>query len=171
MSAPSTSVPSISALCDSLTDNIAVDDSRWMALALDQARQAAAVGEVPVGAVLVRNGECIATGHNHPVSGCDPTLHAEVHALRQGALAIDNYRLSGTTLYVTIEPCTMCVGAIIHARVARVVFGAREPRAGAVVSQLQLLDQDHYNHRIEWREGVLAAECAELMRNFFRHRR
>ncbi|MCK9563684.1 MAG: tRNA adenosine(34) deaminase TadA [Bacteroidales bacterium] len=146
-------------------------DSHWMALALARAQHAASIGEVPVGAVLVRDGECLAAGYNHPISACDPTLHAEIHALRLGAQAAGNYRLPGTTLYVTIEPCTMCIGAIIHARVARVVFGAREPRAGAVVSRLQLLDQSHYNHRIEWGEGVMAAESAELMRDFFRSRR
>lgn len=146
-------------------------DGHWMSLALEQARHAASIGEVPVGAVLVRGDECLSRGYNHPIAGCDPTLHAEVHALRLAAATASNYRLPGTTLYVTIEPCTMCVGAIIHARVARVVFGAREVRAGAVVSQLQLLDQGHYNHRVAWTEGVFADEAAALMRDFFRSRR
>jgi len=161
-------VSAVSARTDSTVDDA---DNHWMTLALAQARHAAAIGEVPVGAVLVRDGECFAAGYNHPISGCDPTLHAEIHALRLGAVAADNYRLPESTLYVTLEPCTMCIGAIIHARVARVVFAAREPRAGAVVSQLQLLDKHHYNHRVEWCEGVLAAESSDLLRTFFRSRR
>lgn len=146
-------------------------DIAWMEQALDLARQAAALGEVPVGAVLVRDGSLLAQGYNHPIAGSDPTGHAEIHALRNAAQALGNYRLPGSTLYVTIEPCTMCVGAIIHARVERLVFGAREPRAGAVVSQLQLLDQSHYNHRVKWSEGVLAEQCSGLISEFFRARR
>ena len=149
----------------------AVDDEHWMRLALALAQRAADAGEVPVGALLVRNGEVLAEGHNQPIGSHDPTAHAEIVALRAAAARLGNYRLPDTTLYVTIEPCTMCVGAMIHARVARLVFGAREPRAGAVCSQHQLCAHPAYNHRIEYVEGVLEAECAGLMRAFFRNRR
>ncbi len=142
-----------------------------MSLALQQARRAATLGEVPVGAVVVAGGELLACGYNHPIAARDPTCHAEIHALRNAARTLANYRLPATTLYVTIEPCTMCVGAMIHARVGRLVFGAREPRAGAVASTLQLLDRDHYNHRIPWHEGVLEPECRQVMQDFFRQRR
>ena len=124
-----------------------------------------------MGAVLVRGEHLIARGYNHPIAGHDPSAHAEIHALRLAAAELGNYRLPGTTLYVTIEPCTMCVGAIIHARIGTLVFGAREPRAGAVVSRLQLLDQGHYNHRVQWREGVLADTCSALIGDFFRRKR
>jgi tRNA(adenine34) deaminase len=146
-------------------------DEFWMNRALNLARHAASIGEVPVGAVLVRDNGEIGAGYNHPITACDPSCHAEIHALRDAALRVGNYRLPGSTLYVTIEPCTMCVGALIHARVGRLVFGAREPRAGAVVSQLQLLNQNHYNHSIQWQEGVLAEDCREVMTAFFRQRR
>ena len=142
-----------------------------MALALEQASLAAAAGEVPVGAVLVAQGELLAQAHNAPVSHRDATAHAEILALRQGSQRRHNYRLPGTTLYVTIEPCTMCVGAIIHARVSRLVFGAPEPRAGAVLSQHRLLDVGSYNHRVEYRGGVLAAASGKLLQDFFRQRR
>lgn len=146
-------------------------DDRWMRLALEQAQLAARAGEVPVGAVLVADGRIVATGFNQPISACDPTAHAEVVALRAAARALGNYRLPGTTLYVTIEPCAMCTGALVHARVQRLVFGAAEPRAGAVVSTLQLLNGERFNHRIAVQGGVLAAECAAAMQNFFRERR
>jgi len=142
-----------------------------MALALDRARTAADDGEVPVGAVLVRNGELLGAGSNQPVRSHDPTAHAEITALREAALRERNYRLPGSVLYVTIEPCTMCVGAIVHARIDTVVFGAREPRYGALVSARRLLDGDLYNHRPTVLEGVLAAECGDLIRGFFRERR
>ena len=142
-----------------------------MQKALQLAELAAAQGEVPVGAVLVRDGALLAEGFNCPISRHDPTAHAEIDVLRKAARKLGNYRLPGTTLYVTIEPCTMCLGAIVHARVGRLVFGAREPRAGAVVSQLCLLDKDHYNHRTLWSEGVLADECRAIMTSFFRDRR
>ena len=147
------------------------DDEYWMHRALELARAAEAAGEVPVGAVLVRDGEVLGEGWNAPIGRCDPTAHAEIVALRAAASALSNYRLSGSTLYVTIEPCAMCAGALVHARVARVVFAAREPRAGAVASQLRLLDGDFLNHRVEWCEGVCADEAATLMRNFFRRKR
>lgn len=147
------------------------DDEIWMQQALAMAQRAYDGGEVPVGAVLVANGEVIGRGFNHPIAACDPSCHAEIHCLRDAASAVGNYRLPGTTLYVTIEPCTMCVGALIHARIGRLVFGAREPRAGAVVSQLQLLDSRHYNHKVEWAEGVLADACSQIITGFFRSRR
>jgi len=126
---------------------------------------------VPVGAVLVRDGELLGQGFNSPISSFDPTAHAEVVALRNASLLAQNYRLPGTTLYVTIEPCTMCVGALMHARVERVVFGAPEPRAGAVISQHQLGAHPAFNHRLDVQGGVLEEECAALMRNFFRRKR
>jgi len=143
----------------------------WMRRALDLARQARDQDEVPVGAVIVRGGEIIGEGSNRPVIACDPTAHAEIIALRDAAEKESNYRLPGSTLYVTIEPCTMCVGAMIHARVGMVVFGAREPRAGVLVSNLQLAGAGFYNHRLAVQEGVLAEECAELMSAFFRMKR
>ncbi|MEX1198476.1 MAG: tRNA adenosine(34) deaminase TadA [Pseudohongiellaceae bacterium] len=145
--------------------------AHWMALALERAREAARQDEVPVGALLVRGGEVLGEGSNRPVSSHDPTAHAEIIALREAAWRKGNYRLPGSTLYVTIEPCTMCVGAIIHARVDTLVFGAREPRYGAVVSARRLLDSDHYNHHPAVVEGILADECGDLMRGFFRARR
>ena len=146
-------------------------DSAWMRLAIEQAHQAESLGEVPVGAVLVIEGALIAAAFNAPISGCDPSAHAEIAVLRKAAELRKNYRLPFSTLYVTIEPCTMCMGAMIHSRVQRVVFGAREPRAGAVVSQLQLAGQPFYNHQIEVTEGVLADECGALVSTFFRAKR
>ena len=146
-------------------------DTAWMRLAIEQAHQAESLGEVPVGAVLVIDGALIAAAFNAPISGCDPSAHAEIAVLRKAAELRKNYRLPFSTLYVTIEPCTMCMGAMIHSRVQRVVFGAREPRAGAVVSQLQLAGQSFYNHQIEVTEGVLADECGALVSTFFRTKR
>jgi tRNA(adenine34) deaminase len=146
-------------------------DSEWMQQALALARQAMDQGEVPVGAILVRDGEVLGTGYNQPISTHDPTAHAEIVALRSAASAVGNYRLPGATLYVTIEPCTMCVGAMIHARISRVVFGAREPRAGAVCSAFHLLDEAAYNHSVKWNEGVLASETSALIRDYFREKR
>ena len=147
------------------------EDTAWMRLAIEQAHQAESLGEVPVGAVLVIDGALIAAAFNAPISGCDPSAHAEIAVLRKAAELRKNYRLPFSTLYVTIEPCTMCMGAMIHSRVQRVVFGAREPRAGAVVSQLQLAGQPFYNHQIEVTEGVLADECGALVSTFFRAKR
>ena len=121
--------------------------------------------------VLVRDGEVLGEGWNAPIGRCDPTAHAEIVALRSAANALCNYRLSGSTLYVSIEPCAMCAGALVHARVARVVFAAREPRAGAVASNLALLDAAFLNHRVAWSEGVCADDAARMMRDFFRRRR
>lgn len=146
-------------------------DIDFMRLALAEAQLAADRGEVPVGAVLVHQGQVIGKGFNQPISSNDPSAHAEMVALRQAALAQSNYRLPGTTLYVTLEPCTMCAGLLIHSRVSRLVFGASEPRAGAVVSRAQVLDQSWMNHRIEVEGGVLAEECGEMLRSFFKGRR
>lgn len=147
------------------------EDDVYMRMALDLAAQAAAAGEVPVGAVVVRDGEVLGQGWNRPISTCDATAHAEIVALREASRACGNYRLPGATLYVTIEPCTMCVGAMIHARVERVVFGAPEPKAGALVSRLNLAEANHWNHRLQVTGDVCAEEAAEIMRAFFQMRR
>ncbi|MFM1895550.1 MAG: hypothetical protein RLZZ385_624 [Pseudomonadota bacterium] len=143
----------------------------WMTLALQQAELAWRDGEVPVGAVVVADGELLGSGYNRPIAAHDPTAHAEIQALRAAALGRNNYRLPGATLYVTLEPCCMCVGAMLHARIARLVFGAREPKAGAVVSQLQLLQAGHFNHSIAYEEGVLAEQCGMILKKFFQQRR
>lgn len=147
------------------------EDEKWMRHALTLAREAEGLGEVPVGAVLVRDGQLVAEGFNQPISQNDPTAHAEVVALRAAAQVESNYRLPNTTLYVTVEPCTMCAGSLVHARIKRLVYGASEPRAGAVASQLQVLSQPFYNHRVEVQGGVLAEECAELISGFFARKR
>ncbi len=146
-------------------------DSDWMQRALALAEQAAVLDEVPVGAVVVRDGEEIGCGYNAPISSQDPTGHAEVRALRDAAARTGNYRLSGATLYVTIEPCTMCVGALVHARISRLVFGAREPKAGAVVSQQRLLEAPWYNWAVTVDEGVLDQACRSRISTFFQARR
>jgi len=147
-------------------------DEKWMRQALELAKQAGDLGEVPVGCVIVSSeGELVGQGFNQPIRMQDPTAHAEVIALRDAALTLSNYRVPHTTLYVTIEPCTMCVGAMVHARVARVVFGAAESRFGAVISSKRLLDEGEFNHAIKYTSGTLAAECGALMRDFFRSRR
>lgn len=143
----------------------------WMGRALEMARRAAMAGEVPVGAVVVLDGEVIGEGWNCPVATHDPTAHAEIVALRAAADRIGNYRLRGSTLYVTLEPCVMCAGAILHARVARVVFGAYDPRAGASGSVFDVLETDRLNHRVEVLGGVRAAECGVVLTNFFEARR
>lgn len=151
---------------------MAHSDEHWMRQALALAQQGAAAGEVPVGSVLVRNDAVLGQGWNQPITSKDPTAHAEIVALRSAALAQNNYRLPDTTLYVTLEPCTMCVGAMIHARVSRLVFGATEPRSGAICSHFRLLDAEGiYNHRVAWEQGLLAAECAEVLTKFFHDRR
>ena len=142
-----------------------------MRQALALAEQAAQKGEVPVGAVVVSDGEVIGRGFNCPIGSSDPTAHAEIVALRDAAKKLDNDRLAGCELYVTIEPCTMCVGAMIHARINRIIFGAPEPRAGALTSQLTLLDADHFNHSMKWTGGILEDQCRELMKDFFKQRR
>jgi len=147
-------------------------DADFMREALALAERAAAEGEVPVGAVVVRDGAVIGRGWNRPIGGHDPTAHAEIGALRDAARHAANYRLPGTTLYATLEPCPMCAGAIVHARVARVVFGARDPRTGAAGSVFDLLPSDQrFNHRTLCEGGVLAEECGDRLRAFFRARR
>ncbi|WP_255556604.1 tRNA adenosine(34) deaminase TadA [Methylococcus sp. Mc7] len=146
-------------------------DETWMRHALALARTAEAAGEVPIGAVLVRDGEILGEGYNQPISTHDPTAHAEIVALRAAGARLGNYRLVDTTLYVTLEPCAMCMGAILHARVGRLVFGAADPKRGAAVSALRLIDAEFMNHRVELTEGVLAEECGQLLRDFFRNRR
>lgn len=146
-------------------------DDRWMRLALDEACRAGELGEVPVGAVLVKDGAVIATGRNSPVASHDPTAHAEIVALRAAAAARGNYRLDGCTLYVTLEPCAMCAGAALHARLARVVFGASEPKSGAAGSVVDLFSQPLLNHRTQVEGGVLEDECAATLQRFFAGRR
>ncbi|MEQ8262825.1 tRNA adenosine(34) deaminase TadA [Pseudohaliea sp.] len=149
----------------------ATTDREFMSRALALAEAAAAAGEVPIGAVLVSGGEIVGEGANSVIGSRDPTAHAEVNALRAAGVRLGNYRLPGSVLYVTLEPCTMCVGALVHARVAELVFAALEPRAGAVCSTARLLDAGHYNHRVSWRQGPLADASGELLRSFFRARR
>ncbi len=146
-------------------------DARWMRRALRLARRAARAGEVPVGAVVVRDGKLLGAAANAPISRNDPSAHAEVLALRRAAAHCGNYRLPGATLYVTLEPCIMCVGAIVQARVKRVVFGTADPRAGAVMTVFQLLDHPALNHRAAWTGGIEAEACAGLLQEFFRARR
>ncbi len=148
------------------------EDERWMRQALRLARQAEAAGEVPVGALIVdADGAVLGEGWNRPIASHDPTAHAEIIALRQAAAAAGNYRLPGATLYVTLEPCVMCAGAIVHARIARLVFGSRDLRFGGVRTKFRLADSDLLNHQVEVCEGVLAADCVALLEQFFRARR
>jgi tRNA(adenine34) deaminase len=149
----------------------ATRDAEYMLRALEQARAARAQGEVPVGAVLVHNATIIATGHNRPIAACDPTAHAEIEALRSGAEALGSYRLTDTTLYVTLEPCVMCAAALVHARVRRVVFGAFDPQVGAAGSLIDVFRLPGLNHQVDVFGGVLSEQCAELLREFFEQRR
>lgn len=143
-----------------------------MHLALEQAQKAASVGEVPVGAVLVdQNNELLAASHNQPISSHDPTAHAEIMVLREAARIKNNYRLNDTTLYVTLEPCVMCVGAMIHGRIGRLVYGAREYKTGAIQSACQLLDDVHFNHKIVVDAGLLQGQCESIISEFFSRRR
>jgi tRNA(adenine34) deaminase len=148
-------------------------DHRTMRIALDAAQAAADRGETPVGAVVVdeASGEVIAVGANQPIGAHDPTAHAEIVALRAAAAVLGNYRLSGITLYVTLEPCAMCAGAMIHARIDRLVYAAADPKAGAAVSVLEVLNHPRLNHQMQVEQGILAAETSELLRSFFRERR
>lgn len=147
-------------------------DLRCMLRALELADRAAAAGEVPVGAVIADEcGDIIAEGWNRPITACDPTAHAEIIALRAAATKLNNYRLPGTTLYVTIEPCTMCAGALLHSRIERLVIAAAEPKAGAIVSQSQVLDAPYCNHRVRYELGLCGLEAAEKMSTFFQRRR
>ncbi len=142
-------------------------DQKWMYHALELTKK----GEVPVGAIIVQNDICIAEGWNQPIASCDPTAHAEIIALRQAAKYLHNYRLIDATLYVTLEPCTMCAGAIIQARIKRVVFGAYDEKAGAAGSRFDILRDTRHNHQVECVSGVLAQECKQCLSNFFIHRR
>ena len=147
------------------------EDERHMREALELAREAERAGEVPVGAVTVSGGRVVGRGHNMPVSTGDPTAHAEMLALRGAARALGNYRLETTTLYVTLEPCVMCAGALVAARVGRLVFGARDLRFGGIRSKFRIADSELLNHRVEIDEGVLAPDCVELLQRFFALRR
>jgi len=146
-------------------------DLFWMQRALELARQAEAEGEVPVGAVLVKEDQVLGESWNAPIGEHDPTAHAEIRALRNAATRLGNYRLLDTTLYVTLEPCVMCAGAIIHARVKRVVFGAADPKTGAAGSVFDILNSELHNHRVEITSGVLEAECSAMLKEFFQARR
>jgi tRNA(adenine34) deaminase len=148
-----------------------MNDIDFMRQALDAARRAQAADEVPVGAILVREGKVIATGSNRPISGCDPTAHAEIEALRAGGQALGSYRLNDTTLYVTLEPCVMCASAIVHARVTRLVFGAWDIKAGAAGSTTNVFTMPSMNHRVDFFGGVLMEECSALLTDFFAARR
>ena len=147
------------------------DHELFMHQAVDQAAKALANGEVPVGAIVVNNGYAIGAGFNQPVGRSDPTAHAEVIALRKAAHHVGNYRLTGATVYVTIEPCLMCAGAMVHARIGTLVFGASEPRTGVVRSRMRVLDEAFQNHRVEVVEGVLEEQCRSMIQTFFADRR
>ncbi len=147
------------------------DATHWMSQALALARRAEAEGEVPVGAVVVLADECIGSGWNRPIGSHDPSAHAEMEALRAAARRMGNYRMPGATLYVTLEPCVMCAGAIVHARIATVIYGAADPKAGAAGSVFNVLDSDRLNHRAVVQGGVCAAECGLLLKDFFARRR
>jgi tRNA(adenine34) deaminase len=147
------------------------DDAAYMRIALAEAHQAAALGEVPVGAVLVENGAVVARAFNRRETGADPTAHAEILVLREAAQKKEHWRLSGATLYVTLEPCPMCAGAMVLARVDRLVYGAPDPKAGAAGSLINIVQDPRFNHRLEVTTGVLADECGRVLREFFRERR
>ena len=146
-------------------------DEAWMSRALALAERAAQEGEVPVGAVIVKDGRVIGEGWNRPIAGHDATAHAEIMALRDAGAAENNYRLLDATLYVTLEPCMMCAGAMVHARIRRLVFGAYDPKSGVICSVMKLLDAPHLNHRITWEGGVLVEACGEKLSGFFKARR
>lgn len=151
-----------------MSDN---NDEFWMRHALTLAQRAWDEGEVPVGAVLVHHGQVIGEGWNRPIGHHDPTAHAEIMAIRQGGKVIENYRLMDTTLYVTLEPCVMCAGAMVHGRVGRLVFGARDAKTGAAGSLMDVLGHPGMNHQVKIEQGILAEECAALLSDFFRQRR
>src|SRR5262252_8080251 len=152
-------------------DAAQAEDITWMRQALEQARLAAEAGEVPVGAVVIKDGEIVGRGHNRNLLDNDPTAHAEIVALRQAAARLGNHRLTGCTMVATIEPCAMCAGALIHARIARLVYGAADPKAGAAGSTLQVINHPGLNHRMEVTAGVLAGKCSEVLQKFFRQKR
>ena len=148
-----------------------IDDEKWMSFALEQAREAEKEGEVPVGAILVKDDIIIARAHNKPISSNDPTAHAEIQLLRAAGEKLKNYRLPGTSLYVTLEPCAMCLGAIMHARIERLVFGAYDPKTGVCGSSENLMDAKCFNHKINLVSGVMENESKQLLKNFFNSRR
>jgi tRNA(adenine34) deaminase len=147
------------------------DDAAWMELALEQAHMAASAGEVPVGALVIKDGEIIGRGHNRNLLENDPTAHAEIVAMRQAATLLGNHRLSGCVMVATIEPCSMCAGALVHARITRLVYGASDPKAGAAGSLLQVINHPGLNHSMEVTAGVLAEKCSQLLQEFFRRKR
>src|SRR5579871_1916220 len=147
------------------------EDAAWMQLALEQAALAAQAGEVPVGALVIKDGEIIGRGHNRNLLNDDPTAHAEIVALREAAARLKNHRLTGCTMVTTIEPCSMCAGALIHARIARLIYGAADAKAGAAGSALEVLNHPRLNHKMEVTAGVLADRCSEIIQEFFRRKR
>ena len=147
------------------------EDEKWMNLALEQAVKAEEAGEVPVGAILVKDGLIVARSHNQPISTNDATAHAEIQLIRAAGRKLKNYRLPGTSLYVTLEPCAMCLGAIMHARVKRIIFGAHDPKTGVCRSSESFIDANCFNHKIDMVSGVLEDECNQLLKNFFISRR
>jgi len=147
------------------------DDIQFMRVAIDEARAAAVAGEVPIGAILVHGGKILARSGNRTIRDCDPTAHAEIVVIREAARLLSNYRMPGTTLYVTIEPCSMCAGTIIQARIPRIVYGADDPKGGAVRSCFEILTNSALNHQVEVVPGVLAADCASILQSFFAARR
>ena len=150
---------------------MSLSDELWMEEALREAQRALALGEVPVGAIVVCDGRVVGRGCNRPLSANDPTAHAEILAIREAGQAVSNYRLPDCDLYVTVEPCAMCAGAITHARIRRLVYGAEDPKAGAVHSMLQVLNHPKLNHKVEVSSGILAARCMDLVQTFFREKR
>ncbi len=148
-----------------------MDDNKWMAIAIEQAKKASQLGEVPVGAVLILNDKLVAQAHNQPISTNDPTAHAEIQLLRIAGMELKNYRLPNSTLYVTLEPCAMCLGAMIHARVSRVVFGAYDEKTGVCGSCADLSNSPYFNHSLDITGGVLAEDCKNLLQDFFIQRR
>ena len=148
-----------------------IEDEKWMSFALEQARKAEKEGEVPVGAILVKGDLVIARAHNKPISSNDPTAHAEIQLIRTAGEELKNYRLPGTTLFVTLEPCAMCLGAIMHARIKRVVYGAHDPKTGVCGSSENFMEASCFNHKIDLASGVLENESKQLLKNFFNSRR
>ena len=148
-----------------------IEDEKWMSFALEQARKAEKEGEVPVGAILVKGDLVIARAHNKPISSNDPTAHAEIQLIRTAGEELKNYRLPGTTLFVTLEPCAMCLGAIMHARIKRVVYGAHDPKTGVCGSSENFMEASCFNHKIDMASGVLENESKQLLKNFFNSRR
>tara|TARA_B100000953_G_scaffold138541_1_gene114726 strand:- start:758 stop:1210 length:453 start_codon:yes stop_codon:yes gene_type:complete len=148
-----------------------MDDNKWMAIAIEQAKKASQLGEVPVGAVLILNDKLVAQAHNQPISTNDPTAHAEIQLLRIAGMELKNYRLPNSTLYVTLEPCAMCLGAMIHARVSRVVFGAYDEKTGVCGSCADLSNSPYFNHSLDITGGVLAEDCKNLLQDFFIQKR